>query len=370
MDNSNRLLDKALSKLFVGSNGAFYGSLICSADISFSEECQTAATDGLNIIINEQFFLKCSPEFRVFVLLHELRHIAYLHFPRQKGRDPAIWNQACDHVINHDNVSDGYKYDANVPFLMSPEYKGMLEEEIYDLLVQKSESESQPNIFEGDLSKSSSTGSIKEVTQQVVNAVAKAIQATKSIAGSIPGNVEDTFNRFVKSIVPWERVLFEYFTDLGETNRSWSRPNRRYEDVYLPSEVNQENRLQKINLYIDVSGSISNKQIDRFLTEMKYIKDSFNPEELRVVQFDTRIQVDQVFIDSDEISDVVIIGRGGTDLRCVKKHIEETKPNVAIVFSDLMCVPMNKPTTSVEVIWLILGKGYEPFFGKSITIEE
>lgn len=384
MDESDkellRLLDQASARLFIGNQGAFYGSLVCTANIKFSKSISTACTNGTTITFNPDFFLKCSPDFRIFVLVHELKHIAYLHFPRRGDRDPKLWNMACDHVINHDCVADGYKYDEGFPFLMDPQYKGMLEEEIYNLLLQN-QKDQQPdgpgsNVFSDDLGEpeegigEDSGLSPEQVKQQVANAVAKAMQAAKAVQGSIPGAVEQNFNKFIKSIVPWERHLEKHFIDLGSEDRTWMRPNRRYEDVYLPSLVQEYDRLTKVNMYIDVSGSIEDSHIVRFLSEMKYIKEAFNPEEMRIVQFDHIIQEDQLFTADQTIEDVVIIGRGGTSLEGVLQHIEDTRPTVSIIFSDLECVPMDRPSFPTDVIWLILGDWFKPTFGTSIVIEE
>ena len=42
-----------------------------------------------------------SKEERLFVILHELWHVAKLHSIRRESRDPRLWNIACDYHINN-----------------------------------------------------------------------------------------------------------------------------------------------------------------------------------------------------------------------------------------------------------------------------
>jgi len=90
---------------------------------------------------------------------------------------------------------------------------------------------------------------------------------------------------------------------------------------------------------------------------------------MTVVQFDTKIQKIDEFKEGDTFNEIKIVGRGGTDLRCVREHIMEIKPTAAIIFSDLECPPMRKLDHDIPVIWIVVGnKEAEVNFGQMIHI--
>ena len=104
MDNSmtdlnyqllDKELDKVKTKVFLGSNAAFLGPLMCSVNFLWTEDIMTAQTNGISLYWNPHWFLKLPFDTRVTVLLHELWHIALLHMLRRGTRDPEIWNYAC-----------------------------------------------------------------------------------------------------------------------------------------------------------------------------------------------------------------------------------------------------------------------------------
>ena len=66
---------------------------------------------------------------------------------------------------------------------------------------------------------------------------------------------------------------------------------------------------------------------------------------------------------------IVVTGRGGTDLHPVAKHINKTKPNVAVIFSDLWVDPMPS-VGSIPVLWVVIGNpGATVPFGKMVHID-
>lgn len=158
--------------------------------------------------------------------------------------------------------------------------------------------------------------------------------------------------KFLKSIVPWETVLERFFEELCAEDYSWRRPNRRHSDVYLPSRES-DNRLPHMLYGIDVSGSVTDPDILRFNSEIKHIKERYNPEKLTVFQFDTRITKVDIFGEDDSFDEIVVVGRGGTDLRPVRQFILENDPTAVVIFSDLYVDPMEP--VDVPIIWVCVG---------------
>ena len=117
----------------------------------------------------------------------------------------------------------------------------------------------------------------------------------------------------------------------------------------MPS-MQSHNQLQDLNYYIDVSGSVTDAQVIRCNSEIKHIKDSFNPKLLRLILFDTQIRAVYEFQEHEPFEKLVIVGRGGTCLIPVREHILKTKPSAAVIFSDLWVTPMEPVKT--PIIWI------------------
>ena len=67
-----------------------------------------------------------------FVMAHELLHVGLRHDGRRQGRDPYLWNVACDYVINGWLVEMGVGEMPAFGVLYDPELKGESAEAIYD----------------------------------------------------------------------------------------------------------------------------------------------------------------------------------------------------------------------------------------------
>jgi predicted metal-dependent peptidase len=365
-----RELDRTKSAVFLGSNAAFLGSLMCSLTFSWTRDIETAATNGIDLYWNPDWFRKLPQKTRESVLLHELWHVARLHMVRLGTRCPDVWNQACDFRINNDLTNENYTFDGTKPCLdHSYDANGIMsEEDIYDLLMKPG---SPPLPQQGDLA-----GDIlppdNAQKQAAVNAVVQAVQSAKMMgqAGNIPGDIEETLKQFLEPVIPWEVVLMQFFTDLITEDYSWRRPNRRYCDMYLPSRFTDDGRLEHLAYYLDVSGSITKQDILRFNSEVKYIQTVLKPQRLTLVQFDTRITNVKEFRESDPFDEIRVIGRGGTCLVPVREHIRETEPTAAIIFSDLCVKPMEPLGRDIPVIWVATGNpGATVPFGKLIHIK-
>lgn len=361
----DREFDRTQAEVFIGKTAAFLGSLLCSMELIWDENTKTAATDGLRLWWNPNWFLSLSPEARKTVLVHELWHPGKLHALRQGTRDKLIWNQACDIRINNDLENDGYSFIGLEGCWKDQSYGDMVEEDIYDQLVKSGQ---KPDPNKADMV--SGIGESPNQNQILGNVVKAMQQATMAgQAGSIPGNTTKMVDKFLAPVVDWKAQLMTFFTDLLDTHHTWRRPSRRSTEIYLPSRVRDESRLTHLAYYLDVSGSITSKDVLRFNSEVKYIKDVLKPITLTLVQFDTMIRDVKVIEDHEAFDKIEIKGGGGTSLICVKKHIEEIQPTAAIIFTDLQVAPMEPLKYPIPVIWIgIHAAGKSVPFGKLIHI--
>lgn len=364
-------LDRTKVAVFLGKNAAFFGSLACSMDLRWDDTVPTAATNGKQILWNPSWFSSLSKDERIFVYLHELWHSARLHPLRGSNKDPKQWNIACDYKINIDLVDMGYSYGSLTPYY-DPALSGLSEDEIYELLVNNK----IPQPQSGWMGEGTGEGDLEELNQEakheLLSRVVQATQQAKAAqegAGNITGGIEELLDTFLAPVIPWQTFLQRFFTDLVDEDVSWSRPNRRYQDMYLPGKVKDESRLDHLCYYMDVSGSVSSEDITRFNSEVKYIKDTYNPEKLTLVQFDTEITNQIVIEEHDQFEKIRVIGRGGTYLEPVREHIEKHKPTAAIIFSDLECPPMRQLSIDIPIIWVVINNPWATVpFGQKVHI--
>lgn len=376
----DRALDKCKSTVFLADDAAFFGSLMCSLEFIWDDSMPSAATDGIRLWFNPHFFMALNEATRSTVLKHELWHVARMHSLRVGNRAPVTWNWACDIRINNDldktgknsftGIEDCWKdhsYDQQGSSLMS-------EEEIYEILVNNQMPPPKGGSFgvgiDGD-------GDLKPLNQkekqQVINTVVQAVQQAKmsGAAGTIPGGVEKILKQFLEPVIPWEQVLMQFFSDMLEDDYTWARPNRRYEHMYLPSHFLDDGRLEHLVYFLDVSGSISMRDILRFNSEIKYIQERLNPQKLTLIQFDTEIQKIDEFEADQPFNEITVNAGGGTCLVPVREMIEKLKPTAAVIFTDLYVTPMEHLTVDIPVIWCVYNNPRATVpFGKMLHIKD
>ncbi len=197
----------------------------------------------------------------------------------------------------------------------------------------------------------------KETQTKAVNNTVRAVNQAKAggtTAGNIPGDIEEILSKFLSPVVPWEQVLHRFMNELADEDYTWSRPNRRFREAYLPSRYLELGRLEHLVYFEDVSGSITKEDAIRFNSEVKYVWDVYQPVKMTLAQFDTRITQVIEYEEGDEINEIKIVGRGGTSLKCVRDFIIEHRPTAAIIFSDLECDPMEKLPFDIPIIWVAI----------------
>lgn len=377
--NTFRELKKTL---FFKEDLGFLGNILCNINIYFikenSEEDFIAKTDGDSIYFNYNEFIQLDKNDQLFLLAHELWHIAFMHTIRLGDRDKHIWNIAADIVVNNLLIYNSKLTTSVLKPIYEKKYIDKSTEEIYDLIQNKN----IPNcpkmkldLSYGSLNGNSETESntseldIKVKMSGIIDIINKNNNSNGTQAGNIPGEIQKVVNDFLKPKIKFGILLQKYFIEYIQEHRSFRRPNRRSEEFLLPSLCDNEDKLTSINVYIDSSGSVTDDEIMIFNTEVKNIKNEFKPEKITLVSFDTEIQKEQILTESCSFDEFDIVGRGGTCLKCVFQHMKETKPVVSLIFTDLeVNIP---PNPNMDIIWLCSNKHLtdKPKYGKFIQVD-
>lgn len=369
--------DKALTKAKVTMmclpNTVFISTILFNLKQIWDEKIQTAATNGIYLKINPEWFVSLSSEERVGLLAHECWHVAWNHMQRGKHKkNRSKYNQAGDHIINLTLTDAGMEIPPGG--LCDTQYRGMSTGEVYTLLPDE-----PPNSGggQGDLTQdvvfSDKPDTEDEADQvQIQNTIVKAkIQHEMSgdAAGTIPGDLLRRIEEMLNPILPWRAILQNHMSKFAKADYSFKRPNKRYfPDFYLPAPHSE--RLDNISVAIDLSGSISDEDLRAFLTECEYIHNTMKPEKMIVLGFDTRITDVHEVTEFQDIRSLKFHGGGGTSLRWFRKFIEKDPPNVMIVFSDMYVSMPKKPKTHTDYIWVIIDNPKEKApFGLGIHYE-
>ena len=363
----NKDLDKTKSKVFMDKhNAAFLGSLMCSLNFKWDDTFPTSATDAVDLYWNPNFFNKIPLEGRKTVLSHELWHVGLLHGVRRGTRDPETWNIACDIKINLMLEKQGFSFEGTDVAPFDKKYIDWVEEDIYDDLIQN-----PPPQMPKCMCCAHTLPPTKNGVQQNINSVVQAMHQAKIAgqAGNLPGAIDATLKKFLEPVVPWEVKLMKFFTDMLDEDYSWARPNRRYGDMYLPSKFTDDGKLTHLMYFLDVSGSIGEKDSIRFNSEVKYVQEIIKPERMTLVQFDTQIQEIKELKEDEPFVEFKVSTGGGTCLVCVRDYIQEHKPTAAIIFSDMYVTPMRPLDIEIPIIWVCINnKTVRPSFGEIIHI--
>ncbi|UZV39814.1 putative metallopeptidase [Xanthomonas virus PB119] len=350
----NHRMDKVKTKIFLGKQSGFFGSLLCSLDFIWSEDVPTAATDGIRLWWNPVWFEKHNNDQMGTVLRHELDHVSRLHALRRGDRDPKVWNYACDYRINNDLDNDKFTFKGLSP-LLDHKYdrNGELlsEEEIYTILMEE-RLNNNGSWGSGDIDLEEAFNLPTEEQAKAVNIVGSAIAAAKAAGEEVPGDVKKLMDQFLNPVIPWQVVLMQFFTDQLDRDYTMRRPNRRYSDMYLPSlEDDDDGRLECLLYFQDVSGSITDADSQRFNSELKYVWDELRPKKIVIAQFSTQITKVDTLIEEDNFDWIETVGGGGTSLVPVREMILKEKPTAAVIFSDLECSPMDCTDINIPLIW-------------------
>lgn len=380
---------------FNGGYGCFLASIMANTEVRWDTKIASANTNGIEININPDFFMQLSFKSRQALLLHELWHIAKLHAFRREERDHKHWNDACDISINNMLMEQGFDIPKMGGLYDKSFSMDEAEEAIYAVRYMGSQKDKapknnseQPDLgdVENDLQEPP-TESPQDKQQLLGKALQKLVQADQAAKAANEKGFEDLcqggndagdmggdsslyklMNDFLHPKIQWYMLLRNYLKEISTSpKRTWTRRSRRYPDVYLPGTIHKKNKLEHLAYFLDVSGSITEAQVKRFNTEVRYIKQMFNPKKLTLIQFDTEILRIDEYTDKDKFENIHIVTGGGTSYTDVHDYIEEHKPTCAIIFTDLYCTPM-EPVSS-PVIWVAVDSEKKEIpFGKLVSI--
>ena len=360
-EEQNLALMKAKLQFMSKEGATFFTTILVSLKHEYSDEIETAATNGLSILYNPQFFMALKPQERVGLIMHEVLHCAMSHMCRAGDRKHGKFNRACDYSINIIAVDAGFQIPEGG--LLDNNYRDMTPEAIYDELGDDPQDEEPNDIIY------TNNGDIQNQIDDILIAAEQAA-AAKGEAGNIPGELQRHIDGLVNPVVPWSAIFRGFMTKLAKNKFDWKRRNRRFmaDEVIMPSKAGV--KLSNGAISIDVSGSIDEKQFSGFVSEGHTIVSKFSPDALTVLQFDHKLQSIDVVKKLQDFNAIKFTGGGGTDIRETLEWCRDNKPAFLVILTD-GCFDMVDLKLTTPVIWLIYD--YPEFtapYGKVIQYTE
>jgi predicted metal-dependent peptidase len=368
-DKDERKLKKVKISLMRNPKFALWSGIMMVGKTVLDDNVPTAMTDGRDEWYGREFVNKLPEKQLGFVVLHENMHKALRHLTTWRklyAEDPKLANIACDHVINLMIVES----DPNEQFVEFPKYwegenkgermgcydlkyKGMNAKQVFDILKQQQQDggneggggdEGGDKSFDAhdwDGAKDMSKDEQQELEREIDQAIRQGVIAQQKAIGSASGNMHRELGDLLDPQVDWREVLREFVSAIcnNKDTSSWRRVNRRFlgSDTYMPTMIGE--RVGSLAIGIDTSGSISGREINRFLSEVKSIAEDVHPEKIDLIYWDSAVAAHETYDEGDManlVSSTKPMGGGGTDPRAMMQYMKEKNisPECIIMLTD------------------------------------
>jgi predicted metal-dependent peptidase len=293
-----------------------------------------------------------------FVLAHELLHVGLRHEARRQGRDPHLWNVACDFVINGWLTEMDLGAIPTFGGLHDPELKGLSADAVYDRLVVDLRRNRKLatlggighcDILDGNTHDWWTRRDAMSLDDFYRRALAQGLSYHQDQErGLLPAALLEEIRALDRPPIPWDVELARWFDDHFspvERVRTYARLSRRQSStpdiprpryVAAPEDVNRT-----FAVVLDTSGSMDRDLLARCLGTIASYSAARDVRLVRLVFCDAAAY-DQGYVPAEEIGDrVKIKGRGGTVLQpgidVVEKARDFPEDGPILIITDGQC---------------------------------
>jgi predicted metal-dependent peptidase len=374
-----------------------------------SEE-PTAATDGRAIFYNPSFIDDLSLEEAIFLLAHEVLHVALAHHLRRAGRHPKAWNAAADFVINRMLEEAGFSIIEGA--LLNAGFAGWSTEQVYRSIVRYAEQQlaaarasdagsgapgnlsgqsgqdgAAPELGEfvpegtggrvedlrGDDGRDLSQAARSREEGDLAVTLKQALRADAMVRGD--SGLRAAFSRTVQPVP----AGFDARTELaellsaviGRDDYTWTRPNPRYlsSGLYLPALAGGLSLVDPI-VAIDTSASITPHLLSFMAGVCEDLLAAFPETVLRVVYCDSEVRsTEEITVQDLPVTLSRAQGGGGTRFSPVFEWVEKNgyQPRFLLYLTDLAGDSPEDP--GYPVVWLSVSPVFPSLgFGRRIDL--
>jgi predicted metal-dependent peptidase len=366
----NQKLAKARSLLVLDQ--PFFGVLALKMAMVEDGTIPTMCTDGTEIRFSPQFVEQLTVNQLKAVIAHEVLHCGLGHCWRIGDRDLQQWNIAADYAVN--DILLKSNFDLPDDCLKDPAYANMATEEVYQKIYRppqpsggqgqgqgKEQGNGQPQGNQqgngqgngqnqspgsgpnqdnnpdpggcGGITPVKDKQQAKELEQEWKSAMVAAAAVAK---GKLPAEMKRLVDKIINPELPWHVLLRDFVEKTARNDYNWMRANRRHmvNGVWLPSLLSEE--LPEIVVAVDTSGSITDKQLQKFAAEASGVLEAYRTT-IRVIYCDASVAGEETFTNEDLPLKLTPKGGGGTDFRPVFTHVDKVgyTPACLVYFTDM-----------------------------------
>ena len=383
--------------------------LVAAARVNIDERVPTVGVFASGrMVANPKFVAKLKDNELVFVLAHEMLHLALRTHDRARGSDRMQFNYAHDYIINDMLRAElGFQHIPAGGLDMPGAREKSAEQILIEMRKNAAQMPSKTRVFdgeattlrrlfqpgEGDPGKPDDAGDVlenslekqlfpNEAAAQTAQAeamkelaakalsLAQAMGAMKGMRGFGNGGESQVVNA-LRGIYrpPWEMGLQRWLESVAPGERTFTRPSRRGEacvDGVLPGRRREG---WMLNIVLDTSGSMSD-EIPRALGAIADFCDAVAVDQVRLVQCDTAVTADDC-VDPAQLENFQVRGYGGSDLSPGMEHLAaDAAVRAVIVITDgEIDYPRDAPPYSV--LWVLperAGVSFAPSYGRVVRM--
>lgn len=364
----------------------YYGSLYRAIEHKFTDKDEIVPTAGAcpeYIIFNVKYCNSLTTPELVFILLHELSHIALQHALRGRGKNHDVFNIAADLIINK-QICEEYKVSPTgsvsklsgegqsedkrgIAFPDGGLYSAAVDltkdtaESIYEELI-KTAKKRKNNSLDGDGEitevdfrgqKISLPASLRDIAESARDAsldnsslkdkldeVARRAMVHYKQFGKGHSNLARDIEKVLAPRIHWKKYLQKYLIEASQTFNTFSSPERRYlsRGMTLPGPRHtDQDTIKGLKVCIDTSGSISREDLGIALGQVAQLLKKYKAD-AEVVYWDTEVAATGKFSDIASLYKHEAKGGGGTDVNCIFEYFNskecKDKPKLILIFTD------------------------------------
>lgn len=382
----------------------FYAALYESIDKIEDESVETICVTSSKMKYNPNFLDTLEYSELIFVILHELTHIALKHPVRVAGRDSLIYNIACDLYVNKlleeefkSNIKAVYnsKFYIQMPkqrvyseeidtnndcvesiyneLLNNPSNENSSEVEFRGIVIDKNTIEN--HLLDDGLDNAEQDNNLNRILSNAVTKMDMQCNNSIEIGGQAETSLEMQVRETLKSKLDWRKLLRKYCRTCTQPDMGFGRPDKRmlcHNAIYPGNTPVEYSELNNIKVCIDTSGSISDTDLKYILGQIKDILKYYKME-FDTICWDTMVQVAYTATDVYTIMKKGLSGRGGTQPSCIFEYLDECKQESELVlvftdgyfnFSNFKSEWNKKYKNTIWVMTREYKKGFKPPFGK------
>jgi predicted metal-dependent peptidase len=361
------------------------------------------------LVVNPAFVARLKDNDLVFVLAHELLHLALRTHDRAKGSGRLEFNYAHDYIIN-----DILRVELGFPVIPAGglDMPGAREKSAEQIVLQMRRNAdlmpSKSSVFEGEnvtlrrvigqpgdgaSSGRNAAGDVLddnterelfpgEAAEQAVRVkhIADAAEKALALASAIgalqgrgtAGAMQQQAVTALRGLyrTPWQLALQKWMESVAPGERTFVRPSRRGADrgdIVLPGRKRESWRL---NIVLDTSGSME-QVIPHVLGAVADFCEAVAIDQVRLVQCDTAVTADAV-VEPAHLSEFEVKGYGGSDLSPAMLALADDPLVTACLVVTDGDVAYPQEAMPYSVLWVLPAQaatGFRPAYGHVVTMQ-